>query len=147
VDNNKQASSKPEEDLASRFPTAYTILFLLIALVAALTWIIPAGHQLVITHGKGPQVGLLALKGAAYKPEEAYPLDVLGAETDSMIGYIIEQELENALDHHRPLATLFTQVLVDKNDPAFSNPRKFVGPMYDKAEAESKATAAGWHIA
>jgi carbamate kinase len=147
VDNNKQASSKPEEDLASRFPTAYTILFLLIALVAALTWIIPAGHQLVITHGKGPQVGLLALKGAAYKPEEAYPLDVLGAETDSMIGYIIEQELENALDHHRPLATLFTQVLVDKNDPAFSNPRKFVGPTYDKAEAESKATAAGWHIA
>ena len=113
----------------------------------ALAGVIRAGHQLVITHGNGPQVGLLALQGAAYKPEEAYPLDVLGAETEGMIGYIIEQELENALDHDRPVATLLTQVLVDKNDPAFSNPTKFVGPVYDKAEAESKATAAGWHIA
>jgi carbamate kinase len=113
----------------------------------ALADIIRAGHQLVITHGNGPQVGLLALQGAAYKPEEAYPLDVLGAETEGMIGYIIEQELENALGHDRPVATLLTQVLVDKNDPAFSNPTKFVGPVYDKAEAESKAKAAGWHIA
>ncbi len=64
-----------------------------------------------------------------------------------MIGYIIEQELENALDHNRPVATLLTQVLVDKNDPAFSNPTKFVGPVYEREEAETKAEAAGWHIA
>ncbi|WGI24413.1 carbamate kinase [Halomonas alkaliantarctica] len=113
----------------------------------SLAEIVRAGHQLVVTHGNGPQVGLLALQGAAYKPDEAYPLDVLGAETEGMIGYIIEQELENALDHNRPVATLLTQVLVDKDDPAFSNPTKFVGPVYEREEAETKAEAAGWHIA
>lgn len=113
----------------------------------SLAGIIRAGHQLVITHGNGPQVGLLALQGAAYKPDEAYPLDVLGAETEGMIGYIIEQELENALGHDRPVATLLTQVLVDKDDPAFKKPTKFVGPVYDKEEAETRAKAAGWHIA
>ena len=77
----------------------------------ALSAIVRAGHQLVITHGNGPQVGLLALQGAAYKPDEVYPLDVLGAETGGMIGYMIEQELENALDHAHPVATLLTQVL------------------------------------
>ncbi|MBD3896927.1 carbamate kinase [Halomonas sp. ML-15] len=113
----------------------------------ALAGIIRAGHQLVVTHGNGPQVGLLALQGAAYKPDEAYPLDVLGAETEGMIGYIIEQELENALSHDRPVATLLTQVLVDKDDPAFSTPTKFVGPVYDRQEAEARAEGAGWHIA
>lgn len=113
----------------------------------SLAGIVRAGHQLVVTHGNGPQVGLLALQGAAYKPDEAYPLDVLGAETEGMIGYIIEQELENALDHDRPVATLLTQVLVDKDDPAFDKPTKFVGPVYDKEEAETRAEAAGWHIA
>ncbi|NMT62198.1 carbamate kinase [Marinobacter orientalis] len=113
----------------------------------SLAEIVRAGHRLVITHGNGPQVGLLALQGAAYKPEEAYPLDVLGAETEGMIGYIIEQELENALEHDRPVATLLTQVLVDKDDPAFKKPTKFVGPVYEKEEAETKAEAAGWHIA
>jgi len=113
----------------------------------ALASIIQAGHQLVITHGNGPQVGLLALQGAAYKPDEAYPLDVLGAETEGMIGYIIEQELENVLGHDRPVATLLTQVLVDKDDPAFKKPTKFVGPVYDRKEAEAKADAAGWQIA
>lgn len=113
----------------------------------ALAGIIRAGHQLVVTHGNGPQVGLLALQGAAYKPDEAYPLDVLGAETEGMIGYIIEQELENALEHDRPVATLLTQVLVDGNDPAFDKPTKFVGPVYERDEAERKAAAAGWDIA
>ncbi|GGC84388.1 carbamate kinase [Halopseudomonas salina] len=113
----------------------------------SLAGIIRAGHRLVVTHGNGPQVGLLALQGAAYKPDEAYPLDVLGAETEGMIGYIIEQELENALDHDRPVATLLTQILVDKNDPAFQKPTKFVGPVYEREEAETKARAAGWHIA
>ncbi len=114
---------------------------------AALADVVRAGHDLVITHGNGPQVGLLALQGAAYKPDEAYPLDVLGAETGGMIGYMIEQELENALDHSRPVATLLTQVVVDARDPAFQNPTKFIGPVYEQAEAEARAKAAGWTIA
>jgi carbamate kinase len=113
----------------------------------ALAEVVRAGHRLIITHGNGPQVGLLALQGAAYKPDEAYPLDVLGAETEGMIGYMIEQELENALGHDRPVATLLTQVVVDVDDPAFRRPTKFVGPVYDKAEAETRAKAAGWAIA
>lgn len=113
----------------------------------SLAALVLAGHSLVVTHGNGPQVGLLALQGAAYKPDEAYPLDVLGAQTEGMIGYIIEQELENALQHDRPVATLLTQVLVDRADPAFLQPSKFVGPVYSKAEAESRAAAAGWQIA
>ncbi|MEQ6889000.1 carbamate kinase [Halomonas sp. CS7] len=115
--------------------------------VRALAEIVRAGHRLVITHGNGPQVGLLALQGAAYRPDEAYPLDVLGAETEGMIGYMIEQELENALDHDRPVATLLTQVVVDPEDPAFGHPTKFVGPVYERDEAERRASAAGWHIA
>ena len=78
----------------------------------SLAGIVRAGHDLVITHGNGPQVGLLALQGASYKPDEAYPLDVLGAETEGMIGYLIEQELENALGHDHAVATLLTQVVV-----------------------------------
>lgn len=113
----------------------------------SLAALVRSGHDLVVTHGNGPQVGLLALQGASYRPDEAYPLDVLGAETEGMIGYIIEQELENALEHDRPVATLLTQVVVDRHDPAFANPTKFVGPVYQRAEAEDRARAAGWHIA
>lgn len=117
------------------------------AAARSLAELVRAGHQLVVTHGNGPQVGLLALQGDAYKPEEAYPLDILGAETEGMIGYMIEQELENELGHDRPVATLLTQVLVDPDDPAFARPTKFVGPVYDKAEAEARAVLAGWQIA
>ncbi|MGR3699912.1 MAG: carbamate kinase [Roseovarius sp.] len=113
----------------------------------ALAQLVNAGHRLVVTHGNGPQVGLLALQGAAYKPDEAYPLDVLGAETGGMIGYMIEQELENALDHTRPVATLLTQVVIDSRDPAFGNPTKFIGPVYEEAEAKARASVAGWTIA
>jgi len=113
----------------------------------SLAAVIRAGHDLVVTHGNGPQVGLLALQGASYKPDEAYPLDVLGAETEGMIGYMIEQELENALGHDRPVATLLTQVLVDPKDPAFEKPTKFVGPVYEREEAERRAAGAGWSIA
>lgn len=113
----------------------------------ALAQIIRAGHRLVITHGNGPQIGLLALQGAAYKPDESFPLDVLGAETDGMIGYMIEQALENALGHDRAVATLLTQIEVDPRDPAFDRPTKFIGPVYDKAEAERLAEARGWSIA
>jgi hypothetical protein len=94
-------------------------------------------HQLVISHGNGPQVGLLALQGAAYKPDEAYPLDVLGAETEGMIGYMIEQELGNLLPFEVPFATLLTMIEVDPDDPGFDNPTKFVGPVYDQADGGS----------
>tara|TARA_R110002072_G_scaffold31738_9_gene97855 strand:- start:2314 stop:3225 length:912 start_codon:yes stop_codon:yes gene_type:complete len=110
----------------------------------ALAGILRAGHQLVITHGNGPQVGLLALQNPA---EDGYPLDVLGAETAGMIGYLIEQELENVLDHDRPVATLLTQVVVDRDDPAFGAPTKFVGPVYDHQQAQAMADANGWQIA
>jgi carbamate kinase len=101
-------------------------------------------HQLVLAHGNGPQVGLLALQSAAYKDVEAYPLDVLGAQTEGMIGYLVEQELGNLLPFEVPFATLLTMVEVDPNDPAFQNPTKFVGPVYDKAEADRLAGEKGW---
>jgi carbamate kinase len=105
-----------------------------------------AAHQIVISHGNGPQVGLLALQGAAYKPDEAFPLDVLGAETEGMIGYMIEQELGNLLPFEVPFATVLTMVEVDPDDPGFQNPTKFVGPVYDKAEADRLAAEKGWAI-
>ena len=113
----------------------------------ALAQIVRAGHQLVITHGNGPQVGLLALQNDAYKPEESYPLDVLGAQTAGMIGYLIEQELENELQHAQPIVTLLTQVTVDLNDPAFATPTKYIGPVYSQEEAQARAAQAGWQIA
>jgi len=113
----------------------------------ALARVLRAGHDLVITHGNGPQVGLLALQGLAHRPDHAYPLDILGAETEGMIGYLIEQELENAMDHARTVATLLTQVLVDAGDPAFAAPTKFVGPVYEKEEAEAMAERNGWTVA
>jgi carbamate kinase len=103
-------------------------------------------HNLVITHGNGPQVGLLALQGAAYRPEEAYPLDVLGAETEGMIGYMIEQELGNLLPSETPLATIMTMVEVDPEDPAFDNPTKFIGPGYERTQAARLAQEKGWTI-
>jgi len=104
------------------------------------------GNELVISHGNGPQVGLLALQGAAYDPANPYPLDVLGAQTEGMIGYMIEQELGNLLPFERPFATILTMIEVDPEDPAFSNPTKFIGPVYERAEAESLAAAKGWAI-
>jgi carbamate kinase len=101
-------------------------------------------HQLVISHGNGPQVGLLALQGASYRPVEAYPLDVLGAQTEGMIGYMIEQELGNLLPFEVPFATLLTMVEVDADDPGFRNPTKFVGPVYDKPDADRVAAEKGW---
>ncbi|RMM47780.1 hypothetical protein ALQ77_04706 [Pseudomonas corrugata] len=105
------------------------------------------GNQLVIAHGNGPQVGLLSLQAAAYTSVTPYPLDVLGAETDGMIGYIIEQELGNLLDVDVPLATLLTQVEVDPNDPAFQHPTKPIGPVYSQQEAQKLAAEKSWTIA
>jgi carbamate kinase len=104
-------------------------------------------HALVISHGNGPQVGLLALQGYAYKPEEAYPLDVLDAETEGMIGYLIEQELNNLLPPERRCATLLTQIEVDAADPAFQHPAKPIGPVYSETEARRLAAEKGWQIA
>ena len=101
-------------------------------------------HQLVLSHGNGPQVGLLALQAAAYTDVEAYPLDVLGAETEGMIGYMLEQELGNLLPFEVPFATILTMVEVDPKDPAFEDPTKFVGPVYGKADADRLASEKGW---
>lgn len=104
-------------------------------------------NELVIAHGNGPQVGLLALQGAAYKDVPTYPLDVLGAESVGMIGYMIQQELGNLVPFDVPFATLLSQVEVDKNDPAFQHPTKPIGPVYSKEEAERLAKEKNWSIA
>jgi carbamate kinase len=101
-------------------------------------------HDLVVSHGNGPQVGLLALQAAAYKDVAPYPLDVLGAQTQGMIGYLIEQELGNLLPFDKPIASVLTMIEVDKDDPAFQQPNKPIGPIYDKAEADALAAEKGW---
>jgi carbamate kinase len=104
-------------------------------------------HQpLVVTHGNGPQVGLLALQAEAYKAVPPYPLDVLGAESEGMIGYLIEQELRNCLPE-KSIVTLLTQIEVDAQDPAFQTPTKFIGPQYTEAEAQQLAAERGYAIA
>lgn len=115
--------------------------------VAALLPLFAAGHQLVITHGNGPQVGLLALQAAAGPTDGAYPLDVLDAESEGMVGYLIEQELGNALPGGHLVATLLTQILVDRRDPAFRRPTKPIGLLYGRVEAEKLSRARGWTIA
>ncbi|MCO6505175.1 MAG: carbamate kinase [Snodgrassella sp.] len=105
------------------------------------------GNELVIAHGNGPQVGLIALQSLSYTDVPSYPLDVLGAESVGMIGYMIMQELGNLLPLETPLATLLSQVEVDKNDPAFQNPTKPIGPVYSKEEAEKLAKEKNWRIA
>jgi carbamate kinase len=103
---------------------------------------IAPGNDLIITHGNGPQIGLLALQDAAGSGA-ARPLDVLNAETDGMIGYLLEQELINALGGHYRAVTVLTQVEVDPADPAFGHPTKFIGPVYEQAEAQHVAAARG----
>jgi carbamate kinase len=101
-------------------------------------------HELVISHGNGPQVGLLALQGSAYGEVEAYPLDVLDAQTEGMIGYLIEQELGNLLPLQTPIATLLTMIEVDPGDPAFDRPTKPIGPIYDRDQAHRLTESRGW---
>ncbi len=103
-------------------------------------------HELVISHGNGPQVGMLALQSAAYDTQSAYPFDVMGAQTEGMIGYFIEQELGNLLPMEKSLATLLTMVEVDPADPAFQAPSKFVGPVYDEAAAKKLASDNDWTV-
>ena len=103
-------------------------------------------HELVISHGNGPQVGLLALQASAFDEGSPYPFDVLGAQTEGMIGYLIEQELGNLLPFEKPLATILTMTEVDPGDPAFDDPTKFVGPVYSRDEAHRLAAERGWVV-
>jgi carbamate kinase len=103
-------------------------------------------HRLVVTHGNGPQIGLLALQAEAYRDVRSYPLDLLGAESEGMIGYLLERELANALPG-RQVASLLTQTVVDALDPAFRTPTKPIGPVYDVAEAQRLAAERGWAVA
>jgi carbamate kinase len=104
-------------------------------------------HDVVVAHGNGPQVGLLALQGEAFPAVEPYPLDVLGAESEGMIGYLLDQALVNRMGGKRQVATLLTQLIVDRDDPAFSAPEKFIGPVYERSVAERLAHDRGWAIA
>ena len=103
-----------------------------------------AGHSIIVVHGNGPQVGLLSLQAEAYKGAEPYPLDVLDAGTQGMIGYLIQQELRSLLPPETQVATLLTMITVDPDDPAFSHPSKFVGPVYHKDAADALAAEKGW---
>ena len=105
-----------------------------------------AREELVITHGNGPQVGLLALEADAYKAVAPYPLDILGAESQGMIGYMLAQALGAELPE-RDVVALLTQVLVDPDDPGFGRPTKPIGPVYSEHEAHELAAERGWTIA
>jgi carbamate kinase len=100
-------------------------------------------HELIVTHGNGPQVGLLALQ--AGDGEQAFPLDVLDAESEGMVGYVLEQELSSALPDTE-VVTVLTRVRVDVDDPAFERPTKPIGPMYDEDTAVTLIAQRGWTI-
>ena len=101
---------------------------------------------MIVTHGNGPQVGLLALQSEAYAGVDPYPLDVLGAESEGMIGYVLEQELMNVLPERR-IVTLLTRIEVDPGDPAFAHPTKPIGPVDKASTAKLLAAQRGWKIA
>jgi carbamate kinase len=101
-------------------------------------------HELVVSHGNGPQVGLLALQGSAYTEVDPYPLDLLGAQTEGMIGYLIQQELGNELPFEKRLASLLTLIEVDPGDPAFDDPTKPIGPIYSQEDSERLAKEKSW---
>lgn len=103
-------------------------------------------HEVIVTHGSGPQVGLLAMQSDAYSGVSPYPLDLLGAETEGLIGYLIERELRSLLPN-RHIVTLLTQVEVNPNDASFRHPAKKIGPPLEQREAERLADAHGWKIA
>jgi carbamate kinase len=104
-------------------------------------------HTIVITHGNGPQVGLLALQSAAYTEVDPYPLDALGAQTEGMIGYLIEQELGNLVPYAQHIASILTMIEVDPSDPAFQKPSKPIGPVYTREQADRLAQEKGWSMA
>jgi carbamate kinase len=116
------------------------------AAAEALAPICVAGHEVVITHGNGPQVGLLTLQAAATS-DTPYPLDILDAQSAGMIGYLIEQQLMNVLPGGTLLAALLTQVRVDRHDPAFRKPSNPIGTFYAENEARTLAAERGWRVA
>lgn len=118
-----------------------------ISLAAAQLARIAENHDVILTHGNGPQVGLLALQAAAYTELEPYPLDVLGAESQGMIGYLLEQALANLLPHSRQVVSLITRVEVAAGDEAFARPNKPIGPMYTEPEAMRLAKEKNWQVA
>lgn len=110
----------------------------------AIAAVIAAGHEVVVTHGNGPQIGLMALQDIAFDPALASPTDVLGAETAGMLGYLIAQELRNAVPKPMEIAALLTQIVVDPDDPAFQKPTKPIGPVYSEVEAAVLTKKHGW---
>lgn len=112
-------------------------------------WIAALAHRyrLVVAHGNGPQVGLLALQNDACARVPPYPLDVLGAETEGMIGYMLELGIGNELPAPRAVATLLTRVVVDRDDPAFRAPTKPIGPVYDEPGMRELAGRQAWRFA
>jgi carbamate kinase len=108
---------------------------------------VAAAHDMVLTHGNGPQVGLLALQSAAYTAVDSYPLDVLDAESEGMLGYLLEQELANLLPASRAVASLLTRVEVDPQDPAFQAPAKPIGPVYTRPQADDLVRQRQWAMA
>lgn len=113
---------------------------------SALAPLCSGGHEVIITHGNGPQVGLLALQNADSPEARRFSLDVLCAETEGMIGYLVERELMNVLGAGGKIASLLTLVEVDRGDPAFSRPSKPIGPNYRESEARDLAAVHGWTI-
>jgi carbamate kinase len=104
-----------------------------------------SANRLIVTHGNGRQMGLLALMSEAYTATPPYPLDLLGSETEGQIGYLLELELDNAIPEQETVAVL-TRVVVDADDPAFAAPSKFIGPVYSESKARSLAQWHGWRV-
>jgi carbamate kinase len=117
-----------------------------VARAAAVIARLVAVHTVVVTHGNGPQIGLLALQSEAYREVKPYPLDVLGAQSEGMIGYLIELELQKLLPK-RHVVTLLTQVEVSAADPAFKHPAHPIGPALSEDEAKRLAGERGWAVA
>ena len=117
-----------------------------ISRAAAQLALVARKHEVILTHGNGPQVGLLALQAAAYTAIEPYPLDVLGAQSQGMVGYLLEQALANLLPQVQVIS-LITRVEVDLDDAAFSHPTKPIGPVYTQEEAQRLAGQNNWVIA
>ncbi len=102
-------------------------------------------YRIAIVHGNGPQVGLLALQNLAYTDVPPYPLDILGAESQGMIGYMLAQQLSLNSGKHQ-VSALLTRILVDKNDPAFHDPSKFIGPVYSPEQQQELEKKYGWQL-
>jgi carbamate kinase len=118
-----------------------------VAVAAAAIAPLARDHEVIVTHGNGPQVGVLALESASDRLlRHPFPLDAIGAETQGLIGYWLVQELQRHLPE-RSVAALVTRVVVDPSDPAFGHPTKFVGPVYAEHEARELAERHGWAIA